>query len=400
MTQKTNTKISADIAIVGAGLVGLSAAIAMSQAGKKVILVDAKNIDIKLKKTWDSRVYALTPAVENWLKTLGVWAHVDESRVNPINQMQLWKSNIDAPITLKDSDANCAKLGLIIENQNLMHALQQTLKALDVTNITDKQVINFESDDKVVSIVLDDNTRIDVTLLLAADGVNSWVREQAAIVANQKEFDQIAIVANFIAEKPHQNIARQWFAPHDILALLPLRDAKTSACKMVSMVWSVSTQRATELLLLDKYELAQSVLIYSKQTLGALQQVGVTQQFNLNQTTATTIIGKRLALLGDCAHQIHPMAGQGVNLGFRDVMTLQHLITRAHALIDIGEYSFLRQYARARKADVATMNSLTSGLDALFASENKLLNTAIDFGFKQISRQANIKKLLIQHAVA
>jgi ubiquinone biosynthesis UbiH/UbiF/VisC/COQ6 family hydroxylase len=220
------------------------------------------------------------------------------------------------------------------------------------------------------------------------------VREQAGISVNHKSFNQTAIVANFITEKPHANVARQWFAPHETLALLPLPQ------QMVSMVWSVSTQKATQLLELSADELAQSVLEQSQGVLGKLTLQGKPQQFALNQSTASRLIADRVVLLGDAAHQIHPMAGQGVNLGFRDVMQLQQLTANAHSMMDIGDSSLLRQFERARLADIASMNTLTSGLDALFASENSWLNSLTDWGFKQLNTQATIKKLLIQQAAA
>jgi 2-polyprenylphenol 6-hydroxylase len=386
--------LTAEVAIVGAGLVGLSAAICYAKQDIKVVLIDAKNTQIKSKKAWDSRVYALTPATEKWLQNLGVWAEVDQKRVNNIDAMHLFTANSDAPLQLKAEDANCAKLGLIIENQQLMHALWQQVNALGVTVITDSACEKIENAPSNVMLHLDNKTVVSARLLLAADGVNSWVRDQANIAVTHKSFEQTAIVANFKTEKPHNNVARQWFASHDVLALLPM------PAQMVSIVWSVSTQKAAELLLLTADELAQSVLEQSKGVLGELTLQGKPQKFALNQSTAKRLIGERVVLLGDAAHQIHPMAGQGVNLGFRDVMELQQLTTSMHSMMDVGDTALLRQYERARLADIASMNTLTSGLDALFATENRWLNGLRDWGFKQLNAQTSIKKLLIQQATA
>jgi ubiquinone biosynthesis UbiH/UbiF/VisC/COQ6 family hydroxylase len=387
--------LEADIVVVGAGLVGLSAAIAFTQQGKKVVLVDAKKPVVKLKKTWDERVYALTPETESWLKNIGVWAHVDASRVNPINAMHIFDEASERPLSLRDEDANLPKLGVIIENQNLMHALWAQLNGLDdVTVITDApcQTLNNTQQQVVLSLV--NNQQITAKLIVAADGVDSWVRKQANIGVTKKDFHQTAIVANFATQKHHQNIARQWFRSHDVLALLPLSD------NMVSIVWSVSTERAVELLALSGEELAHNVHEYSKGVLGTLKQAGNTQAFALNQQTALQLIAERVALTGDAAHQIHPMAGQGVNLGFRDVMKLAELATKLHALQDIGDKGFLRQFERARKADIVTMNQLTSGLDGLFASESGVLKKARQWGLQQLNGQAAIKKLLIQQVAA
>jgi 2-polyprenylphenol 6-hydroxylase len=387
--------INADIVIVGAGLVGLSAAIAFTQLGKNVVLVDAKKPVIKLKKTWDERVYALTPETENWLKSIGVWAHVDTSRVSPISAMHIFDDASVRPLSLRDEDANLPKLGVIIENQNLMHALWAQLNSLeDVTVITDAPCQTLNNTQQQVVLGLVNSQQITAKLIVAADGVDSWVRKQANIGVTKKDFHQTAIVANFVTQKHHQNIARQWFRPHDVLALLPLPD------NMVSIVWSVSTERAAELLALSGEELAHNVHEYSKGVLGTLKQVGNTQAFALNQQTATQLIAERVALTGDAAHQIHPMAGQGVNLGFRDVMQLASLTTKLHAMQDVGDKGFLRQFERARKADIVTMNQLTSGLDGLFASENRVLKQARQWGLQQLNGQAIIKKLLIQQVAA
>ncbi len=385
--------IETDIIVVGAGLVGLAAAIAFAQQGKNVVLVDAKKPEIKLKKAWDERVYALTPATEVWLKELNVWAEVDKNRVNDINAMHIFDA--EAALTLADSDANLPKLGVIIENQNLLHALWQQIKTLGVTVVTDAQCtsLNNTPHDVQLDVKLasQGNMTITAKLIVAADGVNSWLRQVANIGVSHKSFNQCAIVANFSAEKPHKNIARQWFAPHDTLALLPLPN------RHVSMVWSVSTERASELLVLSADELARQVNGQSQGVLGDLKQVGKTLSFELNQQTATELIAERMALVGDAAHQIHPMAGQGVNLGFRDVMKLAELTTKC---MDVGDFNLLRQYERTRAVDIATMNTLTTGLDYLFASENSLVKTVTQWGLRQLNRQASIKKLLIQQAAA
>ncbi len=384
-----NNRIDTDIIVVGAGLVGLSAAIAFAQQGKNVVLVDAKKPATKLKKAWDERVYALTPGTEAWFSALGVWAGVDKNRINAINAMHIWQA--DATLTLTDSDASLPKLGVIIENQNLLNALWQQIKALDVTVVTDKQCASLYSLPPQAQLGLRGNITVAAKLIVAADGVNSWLRQQVNIGVHHKSFQQTAIVANFLADKNHSNIARQWFAPHDTLALLPLPN------QYVSMVWSVSTEKASELLLLSEHELAQRVFEQSLGVLGNLKLVGKTLSFELNQQTATKRIAERMALVGDAAHQIHPMAGQGVNLGFRDVMKLAELTTKCQ---DVGDYNVLRQYERARAADIATMNTLTTGLDYLFASENSALKTATNWGLRQLNRRVTIKKRLIQQAAA
>ena len=399
-------KIDADIVVVGAGLVGMAAAVACAKLGKKIVLVDSKKPNTQpkstepksteakstaLKKGWDERIYALTTSTVAWLQALEIWHDVDENRVNDINAMQLWDEQGDK-LVLQDSDANLANLGVIIENKNLHNALNQQMSELGVTVITDATCDFLENSEQAIKLHLLDGCCISAKLIVAADGVDSWLRGQVGIIVKIKDFKQTAVVANFLAEKAHQNIARQWFAPHETLALLPLPH------KHVSMVWALSTEQAAELLTLSNAALAEKVQVRTHSELGNLNMVGNALSFTLQQQTATQLIAPRMVLVGDAAHQIHPMAGQGMNLGLRDVRQLVDLLTNTHAMQDIGETTFLRKYVRARQADIATMNTLTSGLDALFASNSEILKRAGTWGFKQLNQQAKLKELLIKQA--
>ncbi len=394
MLHPINQTQNADIIVVGAGLVGLAAAIAMARQNRTVVLVDAKKPQTAKSIAWDERVYALTPGTVSWLQALDVWAEVDLTRVNDIHAMHLWDETDTDPLVLNGNDANLPKLGVIIESQNLMYALWQQINALGVAVIKEAKCKYIGNTQQHIRLGLEDGAEISAKLVIAADGINSWARQQADIVLKQRDFHQTAIVANFLAEKSHQHVARQWFAPHETLALLPLPE------KYVSMVWSVSTESAGELLTLSSDELAQKVETQSRRVLGVLRPVGKTLSFRLNQQTATQFIAERVALAGDAAHQVHPMAGQGVNLGFRDVMQLESLVSTTHALQDIGETTFLRKYERSRQADIVTMNALTRGLDELFASDINLVKKWTHWGLRQLNQQATLKKLLIQQAVA
>lgn len=388
-------QIHTDVMVVGAGLVGLAAAIALALQNKDVVLVSdkppAESKSALNSDSWDERVYALTPATEAWLKAIGVWDFLDENRINPIVSMHIWGAESD--LLLSATDANVAKLGLIIENQQLMNALWQKLQALGVTVVTDVRCTNIEYTLSEVVLNAEPDLKIKAKLIVAADGLYSWVRQQANIATDVKKYHQVAVVANFLTQNSHHNEAKQWFNAHDVLALLPLPN------RHVSMVWSVSTEKAAQLLALSNESLCEQVQAQSLGLLGELKQIGQTRSAPLNQQTALQLISERIVLVGDAAHQIHPMAGQGVNLGFRDVMELAQLTTNLHAMHDIGERTFLRQYERARKADMISMNSLTSGLDYLFATEQAVLKKLTNWGLQQIARQPRLKKLLIQQAV-
>jgi len=387
-------KMDCDVVVAGAGLVGLAAAIALADKHKNVVLVSDKPV-LETKPTfsaysWDERVYALTSSTEVWLKSIGVWDFVDENRVSSIDAMHIWGSQTD--LVLKAADANLAKLGLIIENQQLMAALWRKLQSLDVTLVTDSRCTKIEHTTNDVILRTDSALQINAKLIVAADGLHSWVRQQVNIGVSVKNYDQVAVVANFLAENPNNNEAKQWFNAHDILALLPLPN------QHVSMVWSVSTEKAAQLLALTSDALCEQVQMQSQESMGKLKQIGETKTAALRQQTASNMIGERVVLVGDAAHQVHPMAGQGVNLGFRDVIELAQLTTKLHPMHDIGERAFLRQYERARKADVMSMNTLTSGLDYLFATEQTMLKKLTNWGLRSIARQPSLKRLLIKQA--
>ena len=180
------THIEVDVVVVGAGLVGLSAAIAFAKQGKKVVLVDAKPIVNQKTKTWDARIYALSPDSEAWLKTLGVWRHADTSRVCPIDAMHLWHAHEE--LILSSSDANLPKLGVIIESQNLMHAMWQEISVLDVSIIAEQSCVRLSYTTQMAELSLQNGTIVSAKLVIGADSLNSWVRQAANITLKQKDF--------------------------------------------------------------------------------------------------------------------------------------------------------------------------------------------------------------------
>jgi len=392
MANKTQSVF--DVAVVGAGLVGLAAAIALAEQGKRIVLVDAKERAGYTSSTWDARIYAITPSTEAFLKALGVWAFVNAARINPVKAMALWHEGASDSLNLLADDANLDKLACIVENNQLMHALWERVDALDVTMVLGSPCTDIEYQDDTVVVDLVNGQKISASLLVAADGVNSFVRQQLGLATNDKDFDQVALVANYVVEKAHGNIARQWFSPHETLALLPLPQ------QQVSMVWALETERAKQLLSLSEESLAEQVEVQARGQLGQLKAASKTYSFTLHQITASKLIAERVVLIGDSAHQVHPMAGQGANLGFRDVMSLAKLMTSSHALQDIGDATFLRRYERDRKADVVSMNTLTSGLDYFFSSNNQLMKRLATSSMEQLEKRISMKNILIKQAVA
>ncbi len=392
--------ITTEVAIVGAGLVGLTAAIALARLGRQVVLIDAqpKRIaPILLEATdaaWDSRIYALTNQTVRWLTEIGVWAHLPPKRITAIAGMDLWapnqcqsQPNLHLAATQSDQD----QLGFIVESQVVTQACWQTLAALNVEVLYGCTPTALTQHPLGITLQLAEQS-LSAQLLLGADGGQSWVRSQCGIGTQVVDFAQTALVANFKATQAHQHIARQWFGPHETLALLPMPE------QLVSLVWALPHAQAHALAQLTPSALAGEIGQRTGHALGELQPLGEVVSFGLKQQSATSQVVEGVMLLGDAAHQIHPMAGQGVNLGFEDVMTLcaqlQHHPTRR----PLGELRFLAHVARARKLNIFKRQALTRGLHALFSRPEAVWMHLGWMGLQAIEKNSAIQRLLIRTA--
>jgi 2-polyprenylphenol 6-hydroxylase len=392
--------IKTDVAIVGAGLVGLTAAIALSRLGKKVVLSDAKPAQslpadwISDVAHWDARIYALTNQTVDWLRALGVWSRLPTCRLNPIAAMHLWSpthQHATPSLRLTADEAHLPEMGYIVESQALMHACWQVLAESEVTVITDAPAQSLQHCGHVARLSLPQH-EVEASLLLGADGARSWVRSQCGVGVQQVDFAQTALVANFKAEGPHGNIARQWFGEHETLALLPMPQ------QQVSLVWALPHALAAQKQALSAQALALEVAERSGQLLGQLTPSGPVLAFQLMQSTADTMALPQVMLLGDAAHQVHPMAGQGVNLGFQDVQALCAQIAQLPAMRPLGDAGFLRHVMRTRQPDMLKMHALTRGLDALFARPQAVWTHAALLGLRGVENSAMLKRFLIRAA--
>lgn len=383
-----------DVIVVGGGLVGTACALALANQKLNVALLESKAPSaVSLDAAWDSRIYAISPGNAAWLETLGVWNTLDQTRICAIEDMQIYGDAAEAQLQFKAYDANQINLGLIIENRQLLQGLWSCLKASGVKAMTgaDCVAVNWQRDK--TTLTLADGQSLTARLLIAADGGNSWLRAEADIAVQTRDYGQMAVVANFETELPHQHVAMQWFREDGVLAWLPLPG------KRISMVWSTSNQNANELLALDEPALADVVAEAGGGVLGKLKVINPASAFPLCLQTAHSLIKPRLALVGDAAHLIHPLAGQGVNLGFRDVITLADTLAQRHAAQDIGDMMLLRRYERARKTDMMAMRWVTHGLHGLFASEQPMVKKLRNWGLHLTNRQSLVKKHLIKQAM-
>ncbi len=401
-TATSNKPLSVDITVVGAGLVGLAAALACHEAGYSVALVDRGPAPGQLTTEqdpatpmdlthWDARIYAISPNNANWLTALGVWPLLAKARIGQIDRMQIFADA--SPLNLAAEDGLAACLAYVIEAQSLMRALLQRIQASGIPVLFGQPCAKLSSTSEKTHLILADNRQLSSRLLIAADGSQSWVRQQLPIAVQHKSYEQRAIVANFTVEKPHANVARQWFSGneqtgHAILAWLPLPN------NTISIVWSVSLAYADQLLNLSDAEFTLAVMQAGGEALGQMHLQSPPQAFPLSMQSCEAIAHDGVVLVGDAAHQVHPMAGQGVNLGFRDVIDLLASLREKHSYQSVADKQLLKAYTRRRKADVLAMQCLTDGLFQVFASRQPWIKRLRNLAWSAADHRLIKKKLL------
>ncbi|MEQ1742798.1 MAG: UbiH/UbiF family hydroxylase [Candidatus Nitrotoga sp.] len=381
-----------DVLIIGGGLVGASLAAALKSSGLNMALVETQPTTLS-SEGWDNRIYAISPGGATFLKQCDAWQQLDMSRVQAVEAMRVFGDE-GMELDFSAYQLGEPELAFILENRLLQQVLWRGLHEQDnLALFHPARCASLVWYDDAAYLQLEDGRTLKAKLVVGADGGNSWVRQQAAIVAPPTLYNQHGVVANFIVEKSHRATAFQWFQPDGILALLPLPQ------QMVSMVWSVSPEKSAALLQLSHEELCAQVAAASHHTLGTLQLVTPPAAFPLRSLNLPQIIKPRLALVGDAAHNIHPLAGQGVNLGFRDARQLAQVLLQRDAQQDCGNIHLLRRYERARKEDVLSMLLTTDVLKKLFNNSNPLLRAARNLGLAATNRIAPLKKMLARQAL-
>ncbi len=384
-----------DLIVIGAGLVGASFALALQTAGLRIAVVDSSVPSMSVERDdWDSRIYAISPGSEEFLQQCGAWQMLDTARLSAVEDMQVIGDDETSVLNFGAYAAGMRELAIIAESRELQSALWQALiKAHHVTVIAPAACHELVLEKSAVRLSLADGRILRAQLIVGADGADSWVRTQVGIKVDTRPYAQTAVVANFATEQAHRGVATQWFQRTGVLALLPLPGAR------VSMVWSTATAHAEELLALDPASLALRVGAATHGVLGDLRVITPAAAFPLRMQRVQRLILPRLALIGDAAHNVHPLAGQGVNLGFRDARELARVLTARGAQTDCGDFALLRRYERARKEDIATMQLTTDALQRLFNSDNAPLAKLRNFGLRLVNRQPALKNLLIRQAV-
>jgi ubiquinone biosynthesis UbiH/UbiF/VisC/COQ6 family hydroxylase len=384
--------VNFDIAIVGGGLVGASLAAALRHSGLSLAVLENHPAPIP-GAAWDNRIYAISPGSRAFLEQCGAWPLLDARRIAPVEAMRVFGDS-GAELDFTAYQAGVVELACTLESCALHHALWQVLQQQDnLTLLRPADCQALAVDTTQASITLTDGRTLHAKLVVGADGRDSWVRKQAGLTAAPVDYQQHGVVANFRCALPHRNIAHQWFLNDGILALLPLPE------QQVSMVWSTSPEHAARLCTLQPEALCLEVATAAHHLLGELQLVTPPAGFPLRMLTLPHTIAPRIVLIGDAAHNMHPLAGQGVNAGFRDARQLAEILLARGAQTDCGAEKLLRRYERKRKEDICSLQAVTFGLKHLFNNSNPLLRALRNSGLAMTNRVAPIKKLLMQHAL-
>jgi ubiquinone biosynthesis UbiH/UbiF/VisC/COQ6 family hydroxylase len=386
--------MDADLIVVGAGLVGAALALALGPGGLKVTVVEAAPPP-PAPEGWDSRMYALSPGSRDLLASIGAWDLLDADRIEPVTAMAVHGDRAGAHIDFDALDSGVPALAYIVEGGAVSRALWQRLQeAAHVSLRTGARPASLAIDARAATLTLRDGAAVRAPLVVGADGAESWVRESAGIAVRTHPYGQRAVVANFHAARDHGGVARQWFRADGVLALLPLPGQR------VSMVWSTDETSAEALMGLDSPALAARVAEAAAGATGDLEVITPAVAFALQARVASRLVQPRLALVGDAAHNLHPLAGQGVNLGFRDVRVLAATLAARGPEGDVGVAPLLRRYERARREDIATMFATTDGLQRLFASRVPGAAMLRNTGLNLAGRLPWLKSLLAQQALA
>jgi len=383
-----------DVLIAGAGLVGLALAPALADAGLAVALLERMPLAVPEPDagTWDTRVYAISPGSAAYLRALGAWQALAADRIAPIESMRV-AGDAGGRLEFSAWDLGERALAWIVEERALKAALAPLVHAAGVTTIAPCGFASLTFTAEACRLGLDDGRVATARLVVGADGARSWVRAAAGIHAIPKPYGQTAVVANFACEKAHHGRAHQWFrSDGGILAWLPLPGRR------ISIVWSAPEQLAADLMAHDTATLAERVAAAGGNALGAFECITPPAAFPLQFLRLPAVIAHRLALVGDAAHGVHPLAGQGVNLGFGDAEALAAVLRERGPVVDAGARVLLERYARRREGPVRAMQTVTDSLARLFGIGAPWVRFARNFGMAAIDRLPVAKRLLAQSA--
>jgi len=385
-----------EVIIVGGGMVGATTACALAHADVNVALLDVFNPQRQWPdETVDSRVSALTRASQNILESIGVWEGMIQRGVCPYKDMRVWDAKASGKLHFDCADTGFNELGHIVENRVTVAALWDKLETLTAANcFSDAKVSQMQRSEKGRSLFLEDGRHFEADLIIAADGRDSCLRSMAGIEVTGWPYQQDALVATITTKNSHQSTAWQRFLKEGPLALLPLR---TGQC---SIVWTLKTETAQAYLQLDDTVFLEKLEQASAGILGRMLETGTRAAFPLRFQYAKRYTDDSFALMGDAAHAMHPLAGQGANAGLLDAAALAELVIKTRQSgRPLSSTKYLRQYERWRKGDNLLMMSTMDVINKTFAATSQPLISLRSAGMNAINNSALIKGMFNDHAM-
>ncbi len=390
--------LKCDVVIVGGGMVGLVLALALAKNPEfSIVVLEAKaESDQFSAEVYHHRVSALSLSSVRILQALNVWQAMSARRVSPFTDIKVWDNQAKSGLTFNCHEIAESALGYIVENNVTQLSLRE--KVLSTTNInylSPVSLIHCEQHPESIILQTKEYGAVQAKLAVAADGANSWLRKAVGMTVKTHSYEQDAIVASVLTAMPHQKIARQVFLPEGPLAFLPLQSSHLS-----SIVWSLPSAKARDMLALPLDEFKTALTAAFGARLGEVREVSQRFVFPLKKQQAEKYVTNRVALVGDAAHVVHPLAGQGVNLGLLDAASLAEVIlTAAQQGRDIAQTSVLRRYERWRRADNMALLSGVDLIKQLFANEAMPIQAARSFGLAMTNRFLQIKNIFTRQAV-
>lgn len=387
-----------DVIIIGGGMVGLATACGLADHHLNVALIEPRLLsDAPLPDSPTLRASAINSASQRYFQQLGIWdALQDTTRVLQFNSIHVWENNGFAKLNAQAADYHYDHLGFIIENQVMQRALLDKARTLaNITIFDGVSAADIAQNDTFAKVTLSDDRALSAALIVGADGAHSWVRQHLQLPVIQKKYRHHALITTVETEKPHQACAQQLFYPDGIVAFLPLWRPNLSC-----LVWSVSPEKAEQLKNCDKSVFDQELSAITQYHLGLCKVINERQVFPLTARYTRHFVQHRLALIGDAAHTIHPLAGQGVNLGFQDSQKLVDTIVRAkQQQRDIGLRPSLKPFERQQQQNALVLLGAMQSIQDIFAGSNVIKKYVRGIGMNLINKTPIVKKMILKRAM-
>jgi len=374
------------VVIVGGGLIGQSLALALSNFKLEVGLVDLNYGKPVLSESYDNRVSAIVPSTVNFLKAIGIWGNIHRKR--SYQSTRVWDQNSNGKLNFSSKNDD---LGFIIENNQIIHALHEAIECCSNIKVINSEVKSIVDEKTHYQINLDSSASLNTDLLIGADGFNSSIRKFASISSKDRDYEQHAFVFNIETQEKLDNAIWQRFNSDSISAVLPLDD------HIASIVWSVKNDLKDELDVMDQELFLKSFSRSVEHAFGKLKIVSKINSFPLYEMKANEYIKPNLVLIGDAAHRIHPLAGQGANIGFMDIMELINVLEDSN-FTNLGNIRSLKKYERRRKFENEMMSNAMTGLDGVFKNTSEFARTLRGLGMNLIDSSDSLKSKILERA--